>query len=135
MNDVLKEKITFTKGYKEECKSFIDYLSQLRLFPVNADDDVLIKEFEKINMITINIFALNQEAYSVDCQKKLHELWNARYITETPARYIKREHHMDLMIIRKHNGYTFDKKINANTPIYLSHYVMLVDAIELATYR
>ena len=69
------------------------------------------------------------------CQKKLHELWNARYITETPAKFIRRETHMDLMIIRKHNGYTFDKKINANTPIYLSHYVMLVDAIELATYQ
>ena len=89
----------------------------MRLFPVNADDDELIKEFERLNMITINTFALNQEAYSDDCQKKLHELWNARYITETPVKSINRE---------KHNGYAFDEKINANTPICLSHYAMLV---------
>ena len=37
------------------------------IFPVNADDEELIKEYEKLNGVTINIFALNQEAYSEDC--------------------------------------------------------------------
>ena len=119
--------------YKSECIEFKDYLNQLTIFPVNADDNDLIKEFEKLNGVMINIFALNQEAYSEDCTKKLHQLWNARYITDNPARVIETEWHIDLMLIKKYDGYTYDEKLKVNLLNYMNHYVMLLDSIELAT--
>jgi len=31
----------------------------------------------------------------------LHELWNARYITNNPARIVDSANHIDLMLIKK----------------------------------
>ena len=59
LSEIVEKKKVFTK----------EYLNQLAFIPVNADDHELIKEFEKLNGVTINIFALNQETYSEDCTK------------------------------------------------------------------
>ena len=83
--------------------------------------------------VTINIFILNQEAYSEDCTKKLHELWNARYITDNPARIVDSANHIDLMLIKKVDEFQYDEKLGVSVPKYLNHYVMFVDSIELAT--
>ena len=42
-----------------------------------------------MNGITLKILTLNEEAYAEGCEKKLYQLWSARYITDTPARLIK----------------------------------------------
>lgn len=101
----------FLKGGINDCWGFREYLRNISMFPINADDEELIREFEKLNGVTINIFTLNQEAYTEDCKKKLHELWNARYITNTPARLIQTEYHIDLMLIKKLDGYKYDEKL------------------------
>jgi len=133
IKQIMEKNISFTKEYASDCKDFKDYLNQLTIFPINADDSELIGEFEKLNGVTINIFTLNQEAYSEDCTKKLHELWNARYITSKPARLIETEKHIDLMLIKKVDGYKYDEKLKASIPNYMNHYIMFLNSIELAT--
>ena len=131
--DILDYKPHHNKEYISECGDFAHYLNHSTLFPVNADDAELIENFEKLNNVTMNIFALNQEAYSEDCTKKLHELWNARYITNRPAKSLTRQSHIDLMLIREVSGYSHDEKRNVSLPVYRSHYILLLNSIELAT--
>ena len=121
------EKKGFTKEYINECWGFRDYLRNSSLFPINADNEELIKDFERMNGITLNILTLNEEAYAEGCEKKLHQLWSARYITDTPARLIKTHGHIDLMLIRKQDGYKYDEKIGAKLPTSMNHYIMPLD--------
>ena len=131
--EIINEELRHNKEYILECRAFVVYLNQLSLFPVNADDEELIRDFEKLNGVTINIFTLNQEAYSEDCTKKLNELWNAIYITERPAKSLNKHNHIDLMFIKEQEGYSYNEKIKANLPTYRSHYIMFLNSIELAT--
>ena len=123
----------FTREYINDCCRFMKMSNDSSMFPINADDADLIKQFEELNGITINIFYLDQLAYQEDYKKKLHQLWAAKYITETKARDIRVESHLDLMIIRKIVDYKLDQKTNAKVPVYQSHFISLLDAIELAT--
>ena len=123
----------FTKEYIYDCCMFMKMLNDSSMFPVNADDADLIKQFEELNGITINIFYLDQSAYQQDCKKKLHQLWSAKYMTETKARDIRVESHLDLMLIRKIVDYKHDQKTEMKVPVYQSHFILLLDAIELAT--
>ena len=54
-------------------------------------------------------------------------------MTKKPAMEINTSSHLDLMLIRKVIGYEQNDKIDAKTPIYQAHYVLFLDAIELAT--
>ena len=95
--------------------------------PINADNSDLIKQFETLNGITINIFYLDQEAYKPECKKRLDQLWAAKYMTERKAKDIRVNSHLDLLLIRE--------LIPAASllPEYKSHFVILLDAIELGT--
>ena len=70
--------------------------------------------------------------------KKLHHLWTAKYMTKKQAieingRNALQPSHLDLMLIRKVIGYEQNEKVNAKVPIYQAHYVLFLEAIELAT--
>lgn len=123
----------FTREYIYACCNFMKMLNDSNMFPINADDANLIKQFEEVNGITMNIYYLDQSAYQQDCKKKLYELWSAKYMTEAKARNIKTDSHLDLMLIRKIVDYEEDKRTNMKVPVYQSHFMLLLDAIELAT--
>ena len=123
----------FTKEYIYDCCLFMKMMNDSSMFPVNADDADLIKQFEELNGVTINIFYLDQSAYQQDCKQKLYQLWSAKYMTETKARDIRVESHLDLMLIRKIVDEKLDQKTNMKVPVYQSHFILLLDAIELAT--
>ena len=109
------------------------WLNITETFPVNADDTNLIEQFEELNNITINIYTLDKEAYSSVCLKKLHHLWTAKYMTKKPAMEINTSSHLDLMLIRKVISYEQNDKVDAKVSIYQTHYILFLDAIELAT--
>ena len=82
----------------------------------------------------MNIYYLDQAAYQQDCKKKLHELWPAKYMTETKARDIRTVSHLDLMLIRKIVDYKHDQKTNMKVPVYqspLSCYWMLLNLLRI----
>ncbi len=53
-------------------------------------------------------------------------------MTETKAKNMNQNNHLDLMLLRKIIKYEVDPRTNMNLPIYNYHYVWLMDAIELA---
>ena len=118
----------FPYEYILECKKFAEMLNNSHMFPINADDADLIKQFETLNGITINIFYLDQEAYSIKHgRKRLDQLWAAKYMTERKAKDIRINTHLDLLLIRE------IIPGESIPPVYNSHFVFLLDAIELGT--
>ncbi len=123
----------YTKNYFDQCEAFKMMLNGSSFIPVNADNAELIKQFETLNNLTINIYYLDKDAYDEKGKKKLHELWSAKYMTETKAKNMNPNNHLDFMLLRKIIKYEVDPKTKMNLPIYKYHYVWLMDAIELAT--
>ena len=122
------------KEYIIDClKNMVKQLNTTDIFPVNADDANFIEQFENLNDITIHIYSLDKEAYDTECKQKLHHLWTAKYMTKKATAEINVNSHLDLMLIRKVIGYEQNDKIDAKAPLYQAHYVLFLDAIELAT--
>ena len=72
------------KGYLNDCKLLVKMLDNI--YPMNADDADLIKKYEELNNITINIYKLNNEAYAG--KKQLYQTWTSRYMTDTKSKFI-----------------------------------------------
>jgi len=115
-------------SYLQECRKLKDMINH----PLDANDANLIRKYEELNNITINIYNLQSEAYNPTCKKKLHNLWSAKYMTDKKAKDIKLGSHLDLMIIREEYGKKIVKGIDIST--FRPHFVWLLDAIELITY-
>ena len=54
-------------------------------------------------------------------------------MTKKAAVELNTSSHLDLLLIRKVIGYEQNDKVDAKVPIYQAHYVLMLDAIELAT--
>ena len=54
-------------------------------------------------------------------------------MTKKAAVELNTSSHLDLLLIRKVIGYEQNDKVDVKAPIYQAHYVLFLDAIELAT--
>ena len=54
-------------------------------------------------------------------------------MTRRSAVELNTSSHLDLMLIRKVIGYEQNDKVDVKIPIYQAHYILMLDAIELAT--
>ncbi len=129
----VSEMVNIQKNILKIVKSLRRFLNGSSFIPVNADNAEIIKQFETLNNLTINIYYLDKDAYDEKGKKKLHDLWSAKYITETNAKNMNPNNHLDFMLLRKIIKYELDPKTKKKLPIYKYHYVWLMDATELAT--
>ncbi len=88
----------YTRKYFNNCELFMNILNNSSFIPVNADNAELIKQFETLNNLTINIHHLDKDAYDEKGKKKLHDLWSAKYMTETKAKNMNQNNHLDLIL-------------------------------------
>ncbi len=68
----------YTRNYLNICEVFLKKLNRSSFIPVNADNAELIKQFETLNNLTLNIYHLDRDAYDEKGKKKRHDLRSAK---------------------------------------------------------